>query len=101
MLNKISIPEVTIQKIWAEQFYSQKNIHTVSGEALKFSLQIGTIPELDRNSNKHICKLASMRFWAWCKFMSNLQDGKHFYTKNVQITTLSLYTSYFKTLKND
>jgi len=35
MLNKLSIPEMAIQQIWAEQDFSKKNLRTVSGQALK------------------------------------------------------------------
>ena len=35
MLNKLSIPEMAIQQIWAEQDFSKKNLRTVSGQAVK------------------------------------------------------------------
>ena len=35
MLNKLPIPEMAIQQIWAEQDFSKKNLRTVSGQAVK------------------------------------------------------------------
>jgi len=35
MLNKLSIPEMAIQQIWAEQDFSKKNLRTVSGQSVK------------------------------------------------------------------
>jgi hypothetical protein len=38
MLNKLSIPEMAIQQIWAEQDFSKKNLWTVSGQAVKIDV---------------------------------------------------------------
>ncbi len=35
MKNKLSIPEMAIQQIWAEQDFTQENLKTVSGQAVK------------------------------------------------------------------
>ena len=35
MLNKLSIPEMVIQQIWAGQDFSKKNLRAVSGQAVK------------------------------------------------------------------
>ena len=33
--SKLSIPEMAIQQIWAEQGFSKKNLRTVSGQSVK------------------------------------------------------------------